>query len=215
MTHEEMERCGRLAVRICWAQLEKRQRCELLVAMWRRSKGTLEEFKMPEEAGPILNSGPAKRMLFHFLRRWASLDPDIEAVILASDQWFARATPEGMKHQEEMDHGAVDRGFTSWVAKGWAERYEAVIATVQTQEDVLLARRIYTRRDRKPFVIDDGEMEVEWIPQSKFRGRQKMYGDFRPENLGENPGEQMSVDQLDEDLARMLDAMKKEKSTTT
>ena len=169
---------------------------------------------MPEGAGPILNSGRAKRMVFHFLRRWAGADPDIEAVILASDQWYARATPEGMMHQEEMAHGAVDRGFQSWLAKGWATRHEAVIASVQTQEEVLIVRQLYTRREHKPFVVADGEMELDWMTQEHFGGRQKMFGDFRPDNLGENPEDQMTMDQLDEELIKHLDAMNKEESRT-
>ena len=142
----------------------------------------LEIAPLPEGAAYLLDIGEAKDKLFGGVRAIVHRPgSDVDAVFFATDMWMARATPLGMKNAKELrGNKHVDRGFEKLVKMGWMERCECLMVTAQTEQEVLILRAVYKRNGAR---MEFEEPEEFVFPQAGFSGRQKMWGDLRPENL--------------------------------
>lgn len=87
-----------------------------------------------------------------------------------------------MRDHSQQFHNMIDHGFTKLIAAGYGAVAEAFHVTAQTREKVLVISRKFHRADGKIEWLGDAAAPRE-IPQDKFQGRQKMWGDLSPENL--------------------------------
>ncbi len=143
--------------------------------------GQWKRFPIP---GPVLDSGDMKQILFDFFRGLVR-QTNADGIIFATDMWAGKVTPEGMKHIKEIDKH-VDRGFEKLVRKGWVTRGKALQVTAQTATDVVMMQHGYQRRSSGA-IQWLGETRSIVAPQSAFSGRQKMFGVFTRDTLGEPP----------------------------
>ena len=136
----------------------------------------------PEEAGQLLNNGSAKDVIFGKIREIVQ-DLAADGCIFATDTWIGQITPEGQKHYESGEwNAAVDAGFVTLTARGWATQSQGITVAAQSSTDVLLIEQKYQRLASGLVQLLTGKRR--WMDQSQFSGRQKMFGDLRWENLG-------------------------------
>jgi hypothetical protein len=146
-----------------------------------RSTGWLR-LPLPDEFSPLMNDGKAKDAIFGAVRVTVQKTA-ADGVIFATDTWLAEATPEGRKHYDTPEWRELhDFGFEKLLQRGWVKRTEAFCVTAQSATDVLLISQSYQRTGTGMIQLLDAKRE--WLDQSKFGGRQKMFGDLRWENLG-------------------------------
>lgn len=139
-------------------------------------------YPMPRDTRQLLNDGHAKDVIFGFFRD-AVREQGCDGVIFATEMWQGRATPEGAQYINTPEWRAnVDRGFVKLLELGWIERCESITITAQNADDVLLINQNFRRLASG--VIEFLESDRYWTTQAGFGGRQKMFGDLRPENLG-------------------------------
>lgn len=149
------------------------------VFLVRMPDGAVERAVIPGPLNELLNSGDAKRRLFAGIRAWVKVQ-GVTAVAFSADTWVGLPT-EKQKRMAKEDPEALRRLFESVrslddaIEQGLSERAEALIITVQTASDVVIVNQSYTRYSQA-HRIDFGERSIMHIPQSQFRGRQKMYG---------------------------------------
>jgi hypothetical protein len=145
-----------------------------------------------ELAGPLMNDGESKDALFGFCRHMTKASGgQIDAWFFRTEIWIGKITePDLGKRLAEGEPNArklMDRGFETLVSLGLAKRYEAINVTGQTAEDVVMCRQMFSRGGNGKVVWvtndDDAELTKVVVPQAHFRGRQKMFGDLREENL--------------------------------
>jgi len=142
---------------------------------WRR-------LPFPPELQSLMNNGKAKDLIFEAVRITAQKS-GADGVIIASDAWRAETTPEGWKHYDTPEWKELhDFGFVKLVQRGWVKRSEVFTITAQTATDALIIHQAYQRLGSG--VIQLLDCKREWFDQSRFSGRQKMFGDLRHENLG-------------------------------
>jgi hypothetical protein len=131
----------------------------------------------------VMNSGDAKDTLFGAMRMMVKAR-GLTAVIFVSECWLGDQTAKGaaLPYAEFLTR-TRERAFATAVKDGLVERVEAITLTVQTPAGALIVHQRFTRDYGKQQVTfgvrDDLEYSVD-----EFAGRQKMYGDLRPENLG-------------------------------
>lgn len=142
--------------------------------------GKWRSLPMPKGTEQVLNSGAAKREIFGFCRRMVQ-EAGCDGVIFATDAWQMKLTPEAIKLDWKQH---VDSGFAKLVEMGWATREETITITAQSQDDVLIIAQPYRRMNSGIQLLTSRRV---WCPQNDFKGRQKMFGDLREENLGEHP----------------------------
>ncbi|HEY1897026.1 MAG TPA: hypothetical protein VGG62_12165 [Terracidiphilus sp.] len=153
------------------------------VFMVRNPDGKVEKISLPKELGKLMNSGDAKNMLFDGMRQIVK-HKGITATCFATEAWMGETTQAGrLVSPKEFDAATRQRGFQAAVDRGWVIRRECVVVVLQTEEVM--------RSISQQFERDEEAQEIRWIgepvthttPQSHFKGRQKMYGDLREENL--------------------------------
>jgi hypothetical protein len=148
----------------------------------RLADGDLLTLEVPKGTEHIMNSGEAKDKLFGAIREQVH-ECGVKAVVLCTDGWQGRATAKGLSvPREEFLEACRERGFESAVKKGWLQRSEAILVTVQIPERVMIASQFYDR-DEVRLEITYRERTIAEVPTEGFHGRQKMYGDLRAENL--------------------------------
>ena len=130
---------------------------------------------------PMLSDGDAKTRLFGTVRQYAQRTGAV-SVVFGTEAWVGKSTPKALALSEEEFKGLVDTGFEKLMSMGLVEREEAVVATAQDADAVVVATQTFRRLGNgEPYSY--GEVDVKDFPQSDFRGRQKMFGDLREENL--------------------------------
>jgi hypothetical protein len=149
----------------------------------RLANGELFDMELPEVFGDLMNDGSAKDRIFGVMRELVK-KVGLTAVIFVTEAWMGLQTPEGAAvPPEEFDRITRERGFETALSLGFVTRCEVIFVSVQTPEGVLLVRQPFERDDRARRVTfkkrEDSSMGVD-----DFQGRQKMYGDLRPEWLG-------------------------------
>ena len=144
--------------------------------------GEWRHLPFPEEASDLLNDGTAKDLIFGAVREIVQSN-QIDGVIFATDTWIGEATPEGLKHYDTPEWKELhDFGFVRLVQRGWVTRNEAFTITAQSATDVLVVQQTYQRLGSGMIQLFGGKRN--WFDQSKFGGRQKMFGDLNWKNLG-------------------------------
>jgi hypothetical protein len=137
---------------------------------------------LPPGCEGLINDGKAKDAIFGLARALVQ-KTDTDAVIFATDTWHGEATAEGMKYVDTEEWKRLhDFGFEKLVQRGWIKRSEAFTVTAQNSTEVLLIRQKYQRLGSGLVQLLDAKRD--WFAQDKVRGRQKMFGDLRWENLG-------------------------------
>lgn len=178
---DELRSLADLALKIIKADIE-REGGGTPVIVFRTAAGELRQLNFPKQFAPLMNSGTAKDAIFAWVRDEVRKSGHT-AVIFATECWCGKQTEAGkaIPTEEFMEYGR-ERGFVTGVAKGYIERAEAVVVTVQTPESVLTVTQFF-KRDEKRRKITFGERQEYESPINQFAGRQKMYGDLREENL--------------------------------
>jgi hypothetical protein len=139
-------------------------------------------FPLPKELEPLMNDGKAKDLIFGAVRVIVQKSA-ADGVIFATDVWRAETTTEGMKHYDTPEWKALhDFGFEKLLQRGWVKRTEAFCVTAQSATDALIITQTYQRTGSGMIQLLDAKRQ--WIAQSDFGGRQKMFGDLRWEHLG-------------------------------
>jgi hypothetical protein len=138
------------------------------------------DYHLPPGTEHMLNIGEAKDAIFGWFRDLVQRD-GCDSLLFSTDAWKAVATEEGMKHKDEYKAN-MDRGFKKLLKLGWVTRVEVFMVVIQTATDVLMASQMYSRLSRAKIELV-GPVERDWTTQDDFRGRQKMFGDLRKENL--------------------------------
>jgi hypothetical protein len=184
VTRDELTTEARRLIVSAKASLELSREFEP-VFMTHLPSGRWKVLKIEGNLGRFLNDGNAKRVFFDAIR-YANKRAHADACIIATDSWYAKATPEGEKHIPTGEYRReIDAGFAKLLELGWATRQEAIQITAQTEADVLLITQAYQRLDGGK--IQMLKAETRWFPQADFAGRLKMFGDLRKETLGEHP----------------------------
>jgi hypothetical protein len=75
-----------------------------------------------------------------------------------------------------------DFGFVKLTQRGWVTRSEAFVVVAQNASEALIITQKYQRLGSGMIQLLDSRRD--WFEQSKFGGRQKMFGDLSFENLG-------------------------------
>jgi len=152
------------------------------VFLLRYPDGHTRELTFPENTGDIMNSGDAKDILFAWVRKGVQAS-GVTAVVLVSDAWASRSTEKAAKLTQKEFDALLDKHGTEELAKmGYLERHEVLVACAQDNDRVLVLEQFYGRRF-DPDRILWGERREQAGPQKTFRGRHKMFGDLREENL--------------------------------
>jgi hypothetical protein len=150
--------------------------------LWRiHYSGEWHDFPLPAFAAPLMNNGDAKDRIFGFFRLLVEAK-QADGVLFGSDTWMGEVTPEGNKHintpawRENTTHG-----FAKLIQLGWIKREEALIITAQSETDILLITQPYRR-------LSGGRIQLlqarrNWNTQKTFKGRTKMFGELKPENV--------------------------------
>jgi hypothetical protein len=183
MTRDELEFQANRIIAAAKASLELQNELAPIFLLHTVARGWTS-YPMPPGTENLLNTGKAKDILFEFFRLGVK-DMRCDAVLFATDAWQGEVTEEGLKHYEtpawEENH---DFGFVKLQKLGWMKVREAITITVQTESDVLIVMQAYQRLNDCIQLLN---CERQWLDQSAFGGRQKMFGDLREENLGSTP----------------------------
>lgn len=148
-----------------------------------RKNGVVEIETLPDKLGPLLSNGSAKDTLFAWWRKRCA-DPAVEAFACGSETWGFAQNEAGAKFEKEKPstyRAMIDHGFTILSAAGYGEVSEGFHLVAQTRESVIIMTRQFRRIEGQIQWTD--EAFVGEFDQDHFRGRQKMWGDLRPENL--------------------------------
>lgn len=150
--------------------------------LFREADGRLSRYEVPESCAAIMDDGHAKDLFFGALRDIVR-ELKLQAVVIATDGWLGRSTvkAQALPHEEFLK-ATCERGFAAAVAEGLVERSAAIIVSVQTPERAMMVNQLYKRNDEQQ-EIQYLEVSLMEMPIDHLRGRQKMYGDLRPENL--------------------------------
>lgn len=138
---------------------------------------------LADKYGDLLSSGEAKDHLFQFWRDRCA-DPAVEAFACGSEAWGYQENEIGEKFRKSnprAHRSMIDSGFVTLISFGHGERCEMFTVAAQDRERAVLMHRTFVRTDG--VITWTGEPVTREIPQSDFKGRQKMWGDLRPENL--------------------------------
>jgi hypothetical protein len=139
--------------------------------------GSMRQLPFPAEGAYLLNIGEAKDAIFGHVRDMVR-ETGAVSVVFASESWFGRQTEAGRAlPDEEFLRLSRERGFETAVSLGFMERAEAIMATAQTAEAVIMLSQEF-RRMADGSVYSFGEVRTHETPQEQFAGRQKMFGDF-------------------------------------
>jgi hypothetical protein len=180
MTKEQIEHeaNGLIAVAKASVELQGDFPFTILIHM----KDCWVKFPFPKEFEPLMNNGHAKDRIFGAVRATVQ-QVGADGVIFATDTWQAETTEEGFKHYDTPEWKELhDFGFVKLVQRGWVKRSEAFTVTAQTPDSALIIQQKYQRVGSGMIQLLDCKRH--WFEQSKFGGRQKMFGDLRWENLG-------------------------------
>lgn len=144
--------------------------------------GTFRKFEMPGKFAELMNSGPAKGAIFGHLRQYIQ-EHEADGCIFVTDTWMTIANLKAHNlSREEFERIYRERGAEELVKRGVAERIEALCITIQSADFVWTLTQPYGRDERLK-LITFGSLDEKKSPQTQFSGRQKMFGDLRPENL--------------------------------
>ena len=144
--------------------------------------GESHQINIPERFTQLMNDGHAKDMIFGFLRQ-AVQKTEATAVVIVTDGWFGKPTAKAMAMGEKEASEAMEgQSLDNAEEAGLVERLEALLITVQTPERCLTLAQAY-ERDHRRQKIKYLEVHILECDINHFAGRQKMFGDLRPENI--------------------------------
>lgn len=147
------------------------------------TNGHIEIETLPEKAAHLLSIGRAKDALFGYWRVRCA-DDSVAAFACGSEVWGFTPNEAGFElHEKDPDKfkSMLDHGFLKLVAAGYGEQSESFNVTAMTRDKVIVMSRRFTRVSGViTWTAEPGYSEM---PQSTFRGRMKMWGDLREENL--------------------------------
>lgn len=178
---DELRSLAALALRIVKADIE-RDGGGTPVFVVRDAHGKIEQLAFPKELAGLMNSGPAKDLIFDTIRKTVR-QRGHTAVVIATECWTGKQTEAGKAlPTEEFLKYARESGFVTAVEKGYIERSEAITVSVQTAETVLIVTQFFERDQPHRRIVFGEQSEMEF-PITEFCGRQKMFGDLKEENL--------------------------------
>jgi hypothetical protein len=181
MTRDELEGMANRVILSVQETLERGGEWPFTFMLHHPAIDRWETLHLPRGTGILMNSGEAKDAIFGFIRQVVQ-DKGCDAVIFASDTFEAKVTEEGKKHLDTPEwKAAVDRGFVKLARMGWVRVSESIVVTAQTSADALIIGQGYQRLGSGSIQL--GKCNRGWGEQKLFKGRQKMFGDLRPENL--------------------------------
>lgn len=146
--------------------------------LWRAADdAALHYYPIPAQHVEIMNSGAGKEALFAVVREWIrQYKPSVFAI--CTDAWRGRMTAK----TKGMALGAVIQGgFHAAVERGMLTKEECLHVTVQTPRRAMTAFQSYQRIDKLKMILY-GEYAIVEGDVDMLGGRQKMFGDLRPEN---------------------------------
>ena len=150
--------------------------------MMREMDGAMQIIRLEGETGQILNDGKTKDAFFDAIRE-AVQEAHITAVIFAMDAWVGKQTEKGRALGDKEFLRRARQPATA-VRDGLLDRCEAITINVQTPAGTLLVQQEYQRGVGGKLSILFGDRREEEVGPDQFTGRQKMYGDLRPDKLG-------------------------------
>jgi len=144
--------------------------------------GTIQKAGLPGKMAEIMNYDKAKERLFEFLRGLVRSN-GITAVASLIDAYLSKTTPKGVAllNRDRAEFERQAKNTDEAVRNGLFERREALVVTTQDAERVVIVNQFYLRHNNRTVSFDERtRMEFH---QADFKGRMKMYGDLRQENL--------------------------------
>lgn len=148
-----------------------------------RENGQIHIETLSEKAAVLANIPAAKDEIFWFWRRHCA-SPSVDAFACGSESWGFQDNDIGAAYRRDhpKEHTKLcTQGFAPLLELGMGTRFELFGVVAQTRDRVLLMNRRFVKTGNG--VIWTGEAEIHDTHQDKFKGRQKMWGDLRPENL--------------------------------
>lgn len=148
-----------------------------------RENGQTHIETLSDQVGHLANIPAAKVKIFEFWRcRCAA--PAVDAFACGSEGWGFEANEIGEAYRRDHPKEYMKlntQGYVGLLEFGMGTRFELFGVTAQTRERVLLMSRRFVMEGNAVKWIN--EPEIHEYSQDSFRGRQKMWGDLRPENL--------------------------------
>jgi hypothetical protein len=177
---EELRRLAEIGLAMLKKDLERSGHINPFFVL-RHKDGGLEQLNVPEKYADLMNSGSAKTTIFGFVRSWVR-EFGITAVVIGTDAWFSRSTPQARGlSQEEFDRIVREEGSENAEKRGLVVRKEAAVVNVQTTLRVMSLSQVYERLGRRDIVFREiSQIEA---PIDNFVGRQKMFGKMDSEDL--------------------------------
>ena len=180
MTREQLSREANGVIAVAKASVELQGDFDLTILI--HTKGQWARLPLPKEVGILMNNGNAKDRIFGAVRETVH-QAGADGVIIGSDTWQSETTPEGAKHYDTQEWKDLhDFGFVKLVQRGWVTRSEAFVVVAQNASEALIITQRYQRLGSGMIQLLDCKRD--WFDQSKFGGRQKMFGDLNWQNLG-------------------------------
>ena len=180
MTREELAHEANTLITIAKTTVELQGDFALTILI--HLKGQWVRLPLPDGVESLMNSGQAKDHIFGAVRATVQ-QAGADGVVIGSDTWCSTTTPEGEKHYNTPEWRELhDFGFVRLMQRGWVTRCEAFTVVAQNRDDALIIQQKYQRRGSGMIQLLDCKRD--WFDQSKFAGRQKMFGDLNWKNLG-------------------------------
>ena len=135
--------------------------------------------------GYLLNDGNAKDKIFAALREMLKERPEVIWMSFGSEAFLFDLTESGKKliTDDRRFHALVDRGFKKLESLGYGKTVESLQISAQSRDEIVTVARVFKRDDKAKKIVWFGEVMLTTVPQANYRGRTKMWGDLRPENL--------------------------------
>jgi hypothetical protein len=180
MTDEKLKDLARQVATMAKVELSVRHELHgVLAEYWKgiglRRMKTLEKKAIENYGKDWLDSGRAKQFIFGLLCATAGVMPP-DAVVISTGINDYEVTPAFLALRED----ERSRIFEGRIARNYPQYFvphRALMVTAQTPERVCL----YRQRLQNGLLI--GEPEIEFIPQSEFKGRLKVFGTAPPPEI--------------------------------
>jgi hypothetical protein len=186
ITDAELQGIAAQALNLAKRDIE-RDRLNFLLATYHEGEGLYRMEQVEAQVCKMLgmdwlNSGARKDRGFAVIRKTVDLLPPDAVVFAARINKFESTAKLLALPQTEalrMATGGADQ-YHRLAKQGYFRIVDAVMCCAQTPERVCM----YVQERHSPGRLPSGAPQTEFFDQSKFRGRMKMFGNLREENLG-------------------------------
>lgn len=144
----------------------------LIVVMYFEDTGKIEQFPVPGQMGFLMESPRGKNIIFEAMRRMrAEMKPAIMA--MAYDSYVSTQTDVGEKLGYEKFRDLANEHGVDWMFRnGYSTKREAVMATAQTADDVVVLVRPYAHSGSRWTWFGE---QISRLKQHEHDGRTKIW----------------------------------------